>query len=381
MRMIALMVALTAGLCLQTAAATNEAADNQYDVIFEPSPQMPNAQQAVLTSIASYLDHSIAVGAFGTILIRQGEGDWQQAEVPTSVMLTSISYADANHIWVSGHDGVILRSQDAGESWHRIMDGYQLLEMEYPWLQQREQQLQQAIENAEDEDEAYEYEYMLDELSFMIQAAEIQFEVGPTKPFLDVHFTDVETGFALGAYGTLLRTTDAGDSWEILNDQLENPGGFHLNKMINNEQGDLFIIGEAGLLFRSQDNGNSWDSLDSPYHGSLFGGLFDQQERLWIYGLRGNVFFSEDDGDSFTAFEVPTRYNVNSGTVMADGTIVLAGHSGTLLFIDSQDLSVQRFEHISNTVLAGLQQDRGNELALVGRAGLLQFLYPAVPNR
>ncbi|RUO25610.1 hypothetical protein CWE09_02445 [Aliidiomarina minuta] len=381
MRMIALLVALVAGVSLQTVAATNESENNQYDVIYEPSPQVPNAQQAVFTNIASYLDHSIAVGAFGTILIREGGGDWQQVEVPTSVLLTSISYADANHIWVSGHDGVILRSQDAGASWQRIMDGYELLEMEYPWLQEREQELQQAIENAEDEDEAYEYEYLLDELSFMIQAAEIQFDVGPTKPFLDVHFIDVETGFALGAYGTLLRTTDAGNSWEILNDRLENPRGFHLNKMIHNDQGDLFIIGEAGLLFRSQDQGSNWDLLDSPYHGSLFGGLFDQQGRLWVYGLRGNVFISEDDGESFTSVEASTRYNINSGTVMADGTIVLAGHSGTLLFIDPQDLSVQRFEHISNTVLAGIMQDRGNELALVGRAGLLQFLYPAVPNR
>jgi photosystem II stability/assembly factor-like uncharacterized protein len=375
-------IALCAAM-LTAASFTAQAEPNgsDYDVIFEPSPQAPRAEQGVLIGLQQYLDRSIAVGAFGTILLRQGTEDWRQVEVPTSVLLTSVQYVDANTLWVSGHDGVLLKSEDGGETWQRMMDGYQLLDLELPWLEAREAYLLDAIENADDDEMAFEYEYLLDELSFQMQAAEIQQDVGPTKPFLDVYFIDTMHGFAIGAYGTVIETLDGGDTWEVVSERLDNPTAYHLNKMIANDAGSLFIIAEAGMLFRSDDDGQTWDLLDSPYHGSLFGGLFDHQDRFWVYGLRGNVFVSDDNGDTFTEVEANTRYNLNTGTVMADGTVVLAGHSGTLIFFDPETLQGRRYEHSSNTPISGVFQQAGNELTLVGRGGLLQFMYPAVAAR
>lgn len=373
-------IAMCAATMLTTTAWTAAAqqAGNDYDVIFADAPQTPRVEQGVLIGLQSYLEQSIAVGAFGTILTRQGNEDWQQQSVPTSVLLTAAHYVDANTIWVSGHDGVLLLSEDAGQSWTRMLDGYELLEKELVWLEEREAYLSAAMENAEDEEEAFEYEFLLDELSFQVQATEVQQDVGPTKPLFDVHFIDQSHGFAVGAYGLVLETRDGGSQWAVVSERLENPTAYHLNKIVANEDGDIFIIAEAGQLFRSDDEGQTFELLDSPYHGSLFGGLFDQQGRLWIYGLRGNVFVSSDNGDSFDEVEANTRYNLNSGTMMADGTIVLAGHSGTLLFIDPQTLEAERHEHSSNVPLSGVLQHAGNELTLTGRSGLLQFMYPAV---
>lgn len=372
-------IAMCAATVLTTASwmAAAEQAGDDYDVIFADAPQTARAEQGVMIGIQRYLNHSIAVGAFGTILTREGNDDWQQQEVPTSVLLTSAYYVDANTIWVSGHDGVLLLSEDGGQSWSRMLDGYDLLTKELAWLEQRETFLTDAMENAEDEEEAYEYEFLLDELSFQVQATEIQQEVGPTKPLFDVYFIDNNRGFAVGAYGLLLETLNAGADWNVVSERLDNPTAYHLNKIVAADDGAIFIIAEAGQLFRSDDDGQSFESLDSPYHGSLFGGLFDQQGRLWIYGLRGNIFVSSNNGDSFERVDAGTRYNVNSGTVMADGTVVLAGHSGTLLFIDPQTLTAERYEHSSNVPLSGVLQDTGNELILASRSGLLQFLYPA----
>ncbi|MCL5255126.1 MAG: hypothetical protein M1363_03190, partial [Gammaproteobacteria bacterium] len=177
MKWIAICTALLASF-----SAHAQQAGDDYDVIFAPSPQAQRAQQGVMVGLNRYLDQTVVVGAFGTILTKQGEQDWQQAEVPTSVLLTSAHYIDANTIWVSGHDGVLLRSQDAGASWQRMLDGFQLLNKELEWLQEREATLLTRIEDAEDDDEAAEYEFLLDELSFQVQAAEIQQDVGPTKP-------------------------------------------------------------------------------------------------------------------------------------------------------------------------------------------------------
>lgn len=378
MKWIAICTALLASASF---GAHAEQAGDDYDVIFAPSPQAPLAEHGVMIGVERYLDQTIVVGAFGTILTRQGTDDWKQAEVPTSVLLTAVHYIDANHIWASGHDGVLLRSSDAGQTWERMLDGYQLLEKELEWLEQREAYLTARIDDAEDDEEAFEYEFLLDELSFQIQAAEIQQDVGPTKPIMDVRFVNQDHGFAIGAFGLLLETEDGGEQWNVVTERLDNPTAYHLNKIISNDDGDLFVIAEAGQLFRSTDQGQSWDTLDSPYHGSFFGGLFDQQGRLWVYGLRGNVFISEDNGDTFDSLNVETRYNLNSGTVMADGTVVLAGHSGTIVFFNADTLEAERFEHSSNVPLSGVLQNAGNELTLVGRGGVMQFMYPAVAAR
>lgn len=378
MKWIAICTAL---LSLSGFSVNAQQAGDDYDVIYAPSPQAPRAEQGVMLGVQRYLDQTIVVGAFGTILTRSGTGDWQQAEVPTSVLLTSVHYVDANTIWVSGHDGVLLRSDDAGNSWKRMLDGFQLLEMELEWLAQRESYLTARMEEAEDDDEAFEYEFLLDELSFQIQAAEIQKDVGPTKPFLDVYFLDNAHGLAIGSFGTVVETRDGGTHWQIVSERLDNPTAYHLNKIVSNDEGDLFIIAEAGQLFRSNDEGKSWELLDSPYHGSFFGGLFDQQGRFWVYGLRGNVFVSEDNGESFSQIDVDTRYNLSSGTVMADGTVVLVGHSGTLVFFDADTLEAQRYVHSSNVPLSGVLQNAGNDFILIGRSGVMQFMYPAVAAR
>ena len=39
---------------------------------------------------------------------------WVQAAVPVSVDLTSVSFVTPRLGWVTGHDGVVLRSDDAG---------------------------------------------------------------------------------------------------------------------------------------------------------------------------------------------------------------------------------------------------------------------------
>jgi len=358
-------------------ADSDSAADaaNGYDRMYEPAPQARLAEQAALIGVDQYLGTTVTVGDFGTVLLRQDTG-WQQQTVPTSVLLTSVHIVNEDIIWATGHDGMLLRSENGGVDWDVMLDGYDLLEMEYDWLLEREAELELAIEEAEDEFEREDLEFELDELFFHIGGAEIQFDVGPTKPFLDIHFVNESVGLATAAYGTLLRTEDGGESWELITGQLDNPMGFHINKLLSNGNGELLIVGESGLMARSHDAGESWEMLDSPYHGSLFGALYDQQGQLWVFGLRGNLFVSSNGGDYFEQIHLNTRYNLNAGTVLADGRVVVVGHSGLIVVLDPETLEFETYEHHSNTPLTGVRQGAGNELILVGRAGIQQFMLP-----
>ncbi|WP_194755557.1 WD40/YVTN/BNR-like repeat-containing protein [Aliidiomarina indica] len=354
-----------------------EAEVERYDPLFTPAPQARLATEGKLVGLEQVNGDFFAVGALGTVVKYHGEGDWVQKEIPTSVLLTAVYAVDQEHIWAVGHEGVILQSTDGGESWEFRLDGHQLLDMEYAWLQEREIYLEDAIADAEDDYEREDLEFRLDELMFHIGGAEIQFEVGPTKPFLDVLFFNRDVGVVIGAYGTILRTTDGGESWDVKNAAIDNPVGYHPNKLVLAPDDTLILVGESGLLARSDDQGETFDMLESPYHGSLFGALFDQENQLWVYGLRGNVFVSDDDGESFTDVQVNTRYNINSGTVLADGRVVLVGHSGVIIVIDPDSYESTLYSHETNSPLSGVRESADNTLILVGRAGLQTFQLPA----
>ncbi|CUS48911.1 MAG: Photosynthesis system II assembly factor YCF48 [Idiomarinaceae bacterium HL-53] len=346
-----------------------------YDPIFEPSPEARKATQATLVGLDQQDGVTMAAGLFGTVVKREDD-EWKQIVTPTSVLLTSVEFLNDDVIWITGHEGVLLKSTDGGVTFERKLDGYQLLAMEQPWMEDRVTELEDEIERAADPDEALNLEYMLEELGFLSQGLEIQEEVGPTKPLLDIEFLNESVGFVAAAYGTLLKTTDGGESWQIISDRVENPMGFHLNKLIAKDEETLFLVGEYGLLFKSEDQGETWETLMSPYDGSYFGGLVDEQGRFWAFGLRGNVFVSNDGGNSFQSVETPTRYNLNSGTVLNNGDVVLVGHSGVIVHINHETLEASLYSHPSNVPIAGVAELSPGNLVLASRSGVQYFTIP-----
>jgi photosystem II stability/assembly factor-like uncharacterized protein len=71
-------------------------------------------------------------------------------------------------------------------------------------------------------------------------------------------------GFAVGAYGALLETTDGGKHWQDVSERLDNPDQLHLNAIAAVKDAGLFIVGEQGSMFRSSDNGQTWEKVEGP---------------------------------------------------------------------------------------------------------------------
>ena len=287
-----------------------------YDPIFEPSPEARKATQATLVGLDQQDGVTMAAGLFGTVVKREDD-EWKQIVTPTSVLLTSVEFLNDDVIWITGHEGVLLKSTDGGVTFERKLDGYQLLAMEQPWMEDRVTELEDEIERAADPDEALNLEYMLEELGFLSQGLEIQEEVGPTKPLLDIEFLNESVGFVAAAYGTLLKTTDGGESWQIISDRVENPMGFHLNKLIAKDEETLFLVGEYGLLFKSEDQRANLDKhSSSPFNSERF--LFwwptsTSKVVFWpLWFAWSTVFVSSkhDCGNKLPECETPTSINL-----------------------------------------------------------------------
>ena len=154
-------------------------------------------------------------------------------------MLTAVTFIDDDQTgFAVGHDSVILRTTDAGDTWERVH-----------WAPEEE------------------------------------------APLFDVWFADASNGVAIGAYGSHFITDDGGDTWifEPLGDT-----DWHLHQIAHADDGRLYIAAEAGYIYRSDDGGDTWTELVSPYEGSYFGVLPLGGETVLVFGLRGHLFRSED---------------------------------------------------------------------------------------
>ncbi len=192
-------------------------------------------------------------------------------------------------------------------------------------------------------------------------------------PLLDVFFISEQTGFAVGGYGLLLKTQDSGKTWQNLSDKLPNLEGYHNNAMTQDTAGHLFIAGERGSLYRSTDLGASWQALQLDYDGSLFGIFSTPAGQLIASGLRGHLFMSLDAGNSWQPLKHAGEQTLNTGLVLDNNQLLLLGQNGEYLTGPARALNLHTLSGRYSLLAAARQ---GNEWIAVGRGGLHSLPLP-----
>lgn len=142
-----------------------------------------------------------------------------------------------------------------------------------------------------------------------LEDAELALEEPPfASPLMDIWFQDQDRGWAVGAFGELLTTTDGGRRWVSTPTAVANPEELHLNTVTGDGAGRVFIAGEEGLMFRSLDGGQHWERLQSAYPGSWFGALYSAAtDALLVFGLQGQLHRSDDFGGRWRALASGTE--------------------------------------------------------------------------
>lgn len=288
--------------------------------------ESPKAVHRLLLDVVNTGKRMVTVGDRGHILYSDDQGqNWVQAKVPTRQMLTSLFFVDEQHGWAVGHDAIVLVTRDGGQTWDK------------------------------------------------------QFEdLDREAPLLDIWFQDLQTGFAVGAYGAVLETSDGGESWEDVSDRIDNEDAYHLNAITAVKDSGLFVVGELGQMFRSADWGQTWERIEEPpYEGSLFGVIgTDQSATLLAYGLRGHLFRSTDFGDSWQQIVIntpnngPLEFGLADGTLLADGSVAVVGHGGTVLRSTDHGQSFSLINRPDRLSLAGVAALDSGNLILVGQGGV-----------
>lgn len=349
-------------------------AQANIELLQTPSVSSKLITSSVVTAIAPAPEGVIAIGERGHIFTWQDEQSWQQQRAPVSVLLTDIETLPNKTSIAIGHDAAILRSTD-GSTWQKVFDGYDLATLKVALLEKQQTQLNKQLETLEDEDEIEELEFQLDEVIFSLEDAQTEQQVGPNKPLLSLTQVDDQTLFAVGAYGTLLRSNDAGVSWQLIDDLLENPDKFHLNAITYN-QGVITIVGENGVSFSSADQGETWQFIELPYLGSMFGVIGNQtSSNLVAFGLQGNVLLSKDLGQSWQNVEMGNNISLLGGTMSQTGDVYLVGHGGVVsrFNVKSPD-QVTVKKHPSGSAFSDVRV-MDEQLILAGQFGLTAWQF------
>lgn len=348
------------------------------DVLDTPAVKSPKAAESLLLDVDRLEGgRLVAAGERGHILYSDDNGkSWVQSDVPVIVNIISTDFVSDSIGWAVGHDGVVLKTTDGGETWIRQFDGFKANEQTLVQRQKFVENLEAQLEEASDE-EIEDLEFALEEAQFSLEDAQYDVDDGSTKPFLDVWFKDENYGIIVGAYGQMFETTDGGATWNNVASKLDNPDRFHLNAIVEIQPGSLVVVGEAGLIMRSTDDGSTWETLESPYDGSFFGAVSTRQlNGLLVYGLRGHVFRSSDLGDTWEEIEVNTEQTLNSGRAFKDGTIMLVGNNGVVLKSYDSGRNFTTTVREDRSSLVGIEESKDGGIVLVGQDGL----YLALPN-
>ena len=234
-----------------------------------------NLNRMQINDLVTVSNRLVAVGERGTIATSEDSGnswDIRHRDDETPVTLTDVSVIDDNILLAVGHDSVMLRSEDGGLTW--------------------------AVEMRDS-------------------------ELG--EPFLGTWSADGQRIFAYGSFGKFMVSDDAGKTFNSIELPIY---GEHLASMTGNSADTRMLVGEMGLVMRSTDAGDSWEKLEPFYTGSLFGAAHLQGDNWVVYGMRGHVFFTSDNGDSWNQIDIDSELPLYGHTLVNDGKQILIVGTG-----------------------------------------------------
>ena len=281
----------------------------------QPALTISDPQDVALIAMAYKAGRLVAVGEHGVIVISEDKGvSWHQAASPVSVTLTSVHFVSSTEGFVTGQFGVVLRTQDGGQTWTRVLDGNTAAHLAVTAAAQ-------MVAAAPQDPTA---------LAALAEAHRLVAQ-GPDKPFFDSYFSDAKNGFVIGAYNLLYRTADGGRTWTAWMSHTGNTKRFHLYA-IAADGGDIYIAGEQGLVLRSIDGGQSFQQLSTPYAGSFFSVATAPSGEVVIAGLEGNAFRSIDQGVSWQQINDLPPVGIVSATFGSDQKLWLANQAGQIFW-------------------------------------------------
>lgn len=209
-------------------------------------------------------------------ITRDGGKSWKDVSSGyTSMRFMDIFFFDEQVMYMSGNEGLIIRSVDGGEKWETL-------------------------------------------------------NTGVTNQLWALHFVDRKTGYACGSAGIIIKTIDGGISWKPLNSGVSN----QLYDFEATDSGALFASG-SNVLLRSDDGGDNWTKVtDFPFMAPadwIRSIKFVNSTTAYACADIGRIYKSTDGGESWARLPSITQEALFELDFVNENLGYVCGYNGTIL--------------------------------------------------
>ncbi len=256
----------------------------------------------------------LAGGEHGVIIYSDDQGQsWHQAAVPVSTSITDIGFATDKVGWATGGFGAVMKTEDAGQSWVKQLDGNAEIAMM--------NQVTQAYIATQPPDSAV--------VAHLTRRSQILTQEGPDKPFLSLLPLSETEVFAFGTYRSAEFSNDGGKNWTDISMKIGDPADKSRNIYgAANLYGALYLVSEDGVIYKSSDGGQTFPQLAQPGDATFFGICDAGKGRILAFGVAGEMYLSPDNGKTWNAANFSGSANINAGTLLGNGDVVVGDAGG-----------------------------------------------------
>ncbi len=269
---------------------------NQGALFNETDPQDSGVETTLYGMHWTDINTGWVCGAQGVIRRTQnaGETTWAAVQSGVSVTLRAIQFPSFYIGYVVGYGGTILKTSNSGtftqlnSGTTKNLNGVYFFNNTTGWVCGDDGLIRKTLNGG---------------ATWTTQVS------GTTYALNSIHFIDTYKGWACGAHGTVLKTVDGGTTWTT-----ENIGGYTigLNSIrahIYAEDGHTWVLccGDDGYLFAFEQT--MWGVIDLETDANLYNvwGYSDTYNPIqYLCGSNGAVFKTENNGGTWSELNVST---------------------------------------------------------------------------
>lgn len=160
------------------------------------------------------------------------------------------------------------------------------------------------------------------------------------RPLFAVHFFNAHDGVAVGLWSRVLVTDDGGKVWTQQSPgpmSGESHADLNLMSLFADAHDGLYATAERGQVLRSDDRGKTWRYLDTGYEGTLWSGAVLADGSLLVGGQRGTLIHGSADGQTWRQIPLNAKSSITSIAVSGqhviavglDGLVVRSNDGGS----------------------------------------------------
>jgi photosystem II stability/assembly factor-like uncharacterized protein len=288
-------------------------------------PDPSSVIDSILDIDAVDVNTAWSVGENGLILGTENGGQsWNTQLIDTKRKLNGVFFINNQIGWVVGDNGIIARTSSAGVRWSILLSGItENLNSVFA--------VSQLIAWA-----AGDSGVILKTTNGITWVA---LNSGITANLNKIYFYDNLVGWAVGDGGAILKTTDGGSNWIRLHSTVSS----NLNSVFFYDLNFGFAVGDSGVILRSSDGGLSWvNQSGNIYDGSGYISLsvdytdVDMTPSLDEY-VDGEEVSGQFNGTNknCTVMNVPVTKGDGKGTTTNIPTDITVKVNGTAVLVDS----------------------------------------------